>query len=172
MTPLGSLAGAHPRKADGAERHQCCPAIVVHDASPSLLWLLLSRSRLSTFATCAAFHSPPRAVAIPRAVSAAATARKDSSAGRFDLPDDRHDVGGETIGGGGVGRVAELGGDGELGAAELLAIRLSRSERRLRPCEIIMRSCSATAARMCSVSRVACGLSTATNSTPESIRGR
>ena len=52
-------------------------AIIVHDASPSLLWLLLSRSRLSTFATCAAFHSPPRAVAIPRAVSAAATARKD-----------------------------------------------------------------------------------------------
>jgi hypothetical protein len=35
--------------------------------------------------------------------------------------------------------------------------------------DIIVRSCSATAARMCSVSRVACGLSTATNSTPESI---
>jgi hypothetical protein len=43
------------------------------------------------------------------------------SAGCFDLPDDRHDVGGETIGDGGVGLVAELGGDGELGAAEFPA---------------------------------------------------
>ena len=35
--------------------------------------------------------------------------------------------------------------------------------------EIISRSCSATAARMCIVSLVACGLSQATKSTPESI---
>src|SRR5205807_6589520 len=36
-------------------------------------------------------------------------------------------------------------------------------------CEIISRSCSATAARMWMVSRVACGLSQATKSTPDSI---
>ena len=77
MASINLRSKATPRKADGSERHQCCPAIIVHDASPALLWLLLSRSRLSTLATCAAFHSPPRAVAIPRAVSAAATARKD-----------------------------------------------------------------------------------------------
>src|SRR5262249_30578730 len=35
--------------------------------------------------------------------------------------------------------------------------------------EIISRSCSATAAKMCTVSLLACGLSTATNSTPDSM---
>jgi hypothetical protein len=35
--------------------------------------------------------------------------------------------------------------------------------------EIISRSCCATAARICTVSLFACGLSTATNSTPDSI---
>ena len=68
MASINLRSKATPRKADGAERHQCRPAIIVHHASPLLL---------STFATCAAFHSPPRAVAIPRAVRAAATTRKD-----------------------------------------------------------------------------------------------
>jgi hypothetical protein len=52
----------------------------------------------------------------------------------------------------------------------------SRTPRALAACsaalvraEIISRSCSATAARMWSVRRVACGLSQATNSTPASI---
>ena len=62
------------------------------------------------------------------------------------------------------------------GARYSAPLRPSRTPRAFAACRaafvraaIISRSCSATAARMCRVRRVAWGLSQATNSTPESI---
>jgi hypothetical protein len=83
--------------------------------------------------------------------------------------DDWRDVFGEAVGIGGVGCVAELGRERKLRASAASRSVLAAASAALVRSEIIVRSCSATAARMCSVNRVACGLSTATNSTPESM---
>ena len=106
---------------------------------------------------------PPSGVAIPRAVSSDAICR-------VDMPDPTSSARRALI------WLARSTAAAWLAGASLSAFRPSRTPRTLAARSaalvrdaIISRSCSATAARMCRVSRVACGLSQATNSTPASI---
>ena len=89
-------------------------------------------------------------------------------AGRLDVSNDRQHVGSELrrrlrL----AGHAHALNGAGGIGA-HLAAFRgLAAARVTLVRSEIASRPCSATAARMWMVSLLACGLSTATNSTPE-----
>ena len=125
----------------------------------------LQRARLaSNRMTAGAVHLPPRGAGMPLASSSAAMARSDVRPPA--LISAMTGARSATRGGGGLALRDRFGG--ALGAslgrqpcrvAEPGSPRLRRGERRLGPGEIISRSCSATAARMRMVSRLAVGKS-------------
>jgi hypothetical protein len=91
--------------------------------------------------------------------------------GRLDLPDNRQNVGRELRRLRLAGHPHALNGSGGVsGVPSRFPRALAAARAALVRSEIASRSCSATAARMWIVSLLACGLSTAMNSTPESIR--
>jgi hypothetical protein len=91
--------------------------------------------------------------------------------GRLDVPNDRQDVGSKLGRLRLAGHAHPLHGAGWVrGVPNRVPRALVAARAALVRSEIASRSRSATAARMWMVSLLACGLSTATNSTPESIR--
>ena len=112
---------------------------------------------------------------IPRAVKACASSPSERAAGALRAAVDvGHHVGGVRVGvvrcARGVRPGRRTAAGRKFGLPSLTPRALAAASAAIVRCEIISRSCSATAARMWIVSRVACGLSQATKSTPDSIK--
>jgi hypothetical protein len=127
---------------------------------------IYDRRRMS--ATCTGVHTPPRAVLIPRADRARATPRSDLTPLACICWMTGRTLAANLSAACRVARAARWRACASFGLPSRLPRALAACRASLVRWAIISRSCCATAARMWTVSLFACGLSTATNSTPES----
>src|SRR6516162_11210439 len=126
--------------------------------------------RRRTAATITSLQEPPRAVGTPRAVRARATPRRLLTPLAWISLMMGRTLAANASASSLRAAIERRRASSNRGPPSFLPRPLAAARAALVRSEIASRSCSATAARMWMVSLLACGLSVATNSTPESIR--